>query len=113
MSTSLLYHGFGIQGYQHVHTKYHDGAIHYRVRQEVFSLRCPECGSYQVKRRGLVMRRFRTLPIGSKPVWIELASSGSCVCFVGFCVRSRSILPPGDGAIPGPSSAMPWNCRDT
>lgn len=73
MSTSLLYHGFGIQGYQHVHTKYHDGAIHYRVRQEVFSLRCPECGSYQVKRRGLVMRRFRTLPIGSKPVWIELA----------------------------------------
>ena len=38
----------------------------------VFSLRCPECGSYQVKRRGQVMRRFRTLPIGDKPVWIEL-----------------------------------------
>ena len=48
MSTSLLYHGFGIQGYQHVHTKYHDGAIHYRIRQDIFSLRCPECGSYQV-----------------------------------------------------------------
>jgi len=73
MSTSLLYHGFGIKGYQHVHSKYHDGAIHFRVQQEVFSLRCPECGSHQVKRRGLVMRRFRTLPIGSKPVWIELA----------------------------------------
>jgi transposase len=72
MSTSLLYHGFGIQGYQHVHTKYHDGAIHFRLRQEVFSLRCPECSSYQVKRRGQVMRRFRTLPIGDKPVWIEL-----------------------------------------
>jgi transposase len=72
MSTSLLYHGFGLQGYQHVHTKYYDGAIHFRVRQEVFSLRCPECGSYQVKRRGQVMRRFRTLPIGDKPVWLEL-----------------------------------------
>ena len=72
MSTSLLYHGFGIQGYQHVHTKYHHGAIHFRVRQEVYSLCCPECGSYQVKRRGRVMRRFRTLPIGDKPVWIEL-----------------------------------------
>jgi transposase len=72
MSTSLLYHGFGIQGYQHVHTKYHDGAIHFRLRQEVFSLRCPECSSYQVKRRGQAMRRFRTLPIGDKPVWIEL-----------------------------------------
>ena len=72
MSTSLLYHGFGLQGYQHVHTKYHHGAIHFRVRQEVFALCCPECGSYQVKRRGRVMRRFRTLPIGDKPVWIEL-----------------------------------------
>ena len=72
MFTSVLYHGFGIQGYQHVHTKYHDRAIHYRVRQEVFSLRCPECCSYQVKRRGQVMRRFLTLPIGDKPVWIEL-----------------------------------------
>lgn len=72
MPTSLLYHGFGIQGYQHVRTKYHNGAIHFRVRQEVFSLCCPECSSHQVKRRGQVMRRFRTLPIGDKPVWIEL-----------------------------------------
>jgi len=73
MSTSLLYHGFGIQGYQHVHTKFHGGAIHFRVRQEVLALCCPACGSDQVKRRGRVMRRFRMLPIGSKPVWIELA----------------------------------------
>jgi len=73
MSTSLLYHGFGMQGYQHVHTTYHDGAIHFRVRQEVFGLRCPECGSYKVKPRGRVMRRFRTVPLGLKPVWIELA----------------------------------------
>jgi hypothetical protein len=72
MSASLLYHGCGIQGYQHVHTKYHDGAIHFRIPQNNFSLRCPECGTYQVKRQGQVMRRFRTLPIGDKPVWIEL-----------------------------------------
>ncbi len=52
MSTSILYHGFGIQGYQHVHTKIHGGAIHFRVRQDVFNLRCPVCGSYKVKRRG-------------------------------------------------------------
>jgi transposase len=56
-----------------VHTTYHDGAIHFRVRQEVFGLRCPECGSYKVKPRGRVMRRFRTVPIGLKPVWIEMA----------------------------------------
>lgn len=72
MSTSLLYHGFGIHGYQHLSTKFHDGAIHFRLRQDVFSLRCPECGSFKVKRRGQVMRRFRTVPIGRKPVWVEL-----------------------------------------
>jgi len=72
MSTNILYHGFGIHGYQHVHTKFHGGAIHFRVRQDIFNLRCPVCGSYKVRRRGKVMRRFRTVPIGSKPVWIEL-----------------------------------------
>jgi transposase len=72
MSTSILYHGFGIQGYQYVHAKAHGGAIHFRVRQDVFNLRCPVCSSSKVKRRGTVMRRFRTVPIGSKPVWIEI-----------------------------------------
>jgi transposase len=72
MSTNILYHGFGIHGYQHVHTKFNNGGIQFRVRQHVFNLRCPVCGSYKVKRRGQVMRRFRTVPIDSKPVWIEL-----------------------------------------
>ena len=83
MSTSLLYHGFGIQGYQHVHTKYHDGAIHFRIRQDIFSLCCPECSSSQVKRRGQIMRRFRTLPIGSKPVWIEFMVQRVLCLFCG------------------------------
>ena len=30
MSTSLLYHGLGIYGYQHLSTKFHNGAIHFR-----------------------------------------------------------------------------------
>lgn len=73
MSTILLYHGFGIQGYQHVHTIFNGGAIHFRVQKDGFSLHCPECGSYKVKRRGHVIRGFRTIPLGSKPVWTEIA----------------------------------------
>lgn len=42
MSTILLYHGFGIQGYQHVHTIFNGGAIHFRVQKDGFSLHCPE-----------------------------------------------------------------------
>jgi transposase len=98
MSTAILYHGFGIQGYQHVHTKIHSGAIHFRVRQDVFNLRCPICGSYKVKCRGKVMRRFRTVPIGSKPVWIELPVPRVLCCLcnmvrqvkVRFAFRRRS-----------------------
>ena len=66
MSTTILYNGFGIQGYQHVHTKVPSGAIYFRVRQDVFNLRCPVCGSYNVKCRGKLMRRFCTVPIGSE-----------------------------------------------
>ena len=73
MSTSLCFQGFGIKGSQHVHRKYHDEVLLFRVQQEVFSRRGPECGSHRVKRRGLVMRRFRTRPIASMTVWSELA----------------------------------------
>jgi hypothetical protein len=90
LSTSLHYLGFGLQGYQQVHTKYHGGAIHYRVRQEVFSRRGPECGSYHVKQRGRVMRRFRTLPIGDKPVWIELLAQR---VFCLLCGASSTMRP--------------------
>ena len=45
MSTSLLYHGFGIIGYDYVRTDYQDGHIYFTLRQPNASLRCPACGS--------------------------------------------------------------------
>ena len=73
MSTSLLYHGFGIHGYQHVRTIFEKGTIVFRIIRERFALRCPYCKSHVVKRRGTFIRRFRTIPIGTRPVFIELA----------------------------------------
>jgi transposase len=73
MSTSLLYHGFGIHGYHYVRTFFENGTIVFRIEQNDFTFRCPECGSRYVKRRGTVVRRFRTIPIGWIPVFIELA----------------------------------------
>jgi transposase len=73
MSTSLLYHGFGIIGYDYVNTKYQGGSVTFTVQPKPFSLRCPECRSSKVIRRGKVPRFFRTLPIGAKAVWIKLA----------------------------------------
>ena len=72
MSTSLMYHAFGVYGYTHQRTKYVGGEIHLRVTQGKRRLRCSHCGSRQVIRRGGRLRRFRALPIGRRPVWIEL-----------------------------------------
>ena len=52
MSTSLLYHAFGIRGYTHVNTKYKEGAVIFTVEQDVTALRCAHCNSPLVTRRG-------------------------------------------------------------
>ena len=72
MSTSLLYHGFGIVGYKYVRTRHEKGAIIFRITADRFSLRCPNCKSRKIIRRGKKLRRFRTIPIGAKPVFIEI-----------------------------------------
>ena len=72
MSTSLLYHGWGLRGYRHVATDYVEGATVFRVRQNDDALCCGNCGSSNVMRQGVVVRRFKTLPIGRKAVWLEL-----------------------------------------
>lgn len=73
MSTSLLYHGFGIRGYEYVKTEYVDGSIVFHIRQKREHCHCSACGSSKIVLRGSVPRLFRTLPVGRKPVWIALA----------------------------------------
>jgi transposase len=72
MSTSLLYHGFGVRGYKYVKTHYEGGSVIFTIDQSRFELECSSCGSREVIRRGKVDRRFRSLPIGRKPVWIMM-----------------------------------------
>lgn len=73
MSTSLLYHAWGLRGYQEQRIDFQEGAIHFSITQNPDTLCCSHCGATAVVRAGEVPRRFRSLPIGSKPVWIELA----------------------------------------
>lgn len=72
MSTSLLYHGFGIRGYQYERTEYVEGGIVFRIRQPRETCRCAVCGSSAITLRGQTERRFRGLPIGAKKVTIVL-----------------------------------------
>jgi len=74
MSTSLLYHGFGLPtGYEYQNSRYEDGGIIFVVREKRFSLRCSKCNSRSVRLRGSQLRRFKALPIGNKPCWFEFA----------------------------------------
>ena len=72
MSTSLLYHGFGIVGYHYVSQRFHEGQVTFRIRQPRERLRCPQCDCDDVWVRGHEERTFRMVPIGSKPAFLTL-----------------------------------------
>lgn len=73
MSTSLLYHGWGVRGYQELAISFQDAAVHFRIEQNSDTFFCTQCGSRAVMKAGCVPREFRSLPIGGKPVWIALS----------------------------------------
>ena len=85
MSTSLLYHGFGLVGYDYVRTRYEGRNITFTIRHKRGKLRCSVCRGREVMMRGTTMRRFRTVPIGTKVVFFDLE-----VQRVG-CLRCGSI----------------------
>jgi transposase len=72
MSTSLLYHAFGLRGYDYVKADYSQGRVFFTIHQPPNSCRCPRCGSDDLIHHGHQTRSFQSLPIGLKPVTILL-----------------------------------------
>ena len=70
MSTSLLYHAYGIVGYSHEATQYERGEITFRIERSK-PWTCPECGKEDVVYRGTIPRRWKAVPIGRRTIWIE------------------------------------------
>jgi transposase len=73
MSTSLLYHGFGIRGYRYESAKYGQGKVTFTITQPRESYCCAVCASKDVIGKGKKDRSFRTVPIGGKPVYLHFA----------------------------------------
>jgi transposase len=90
MSTSLLYHGFGIVGYRYVSQNFEAGMTTFRVEQPRERLRCSACKSSEVWAQGGVERSFRALPIGSKPTFVNLKVP-RVLCFNCGLVRQVNI----------------------
>ena len=68
MSTSLLYHAFGIRGYDYVSTAYEKGRVVFTIQQRRHTYRCSCCGTREVLPHGYQERTLRAVPIGGKPV---------------------------------------------
>ena len=88
MSTSLLYHRFGVVGYHYVRQHFEAGGTFFRIEQPRERLRCPECGSDNVWAQGGVERSFRGLPIGNQPTILELKVP-RVYCF--SCGKTRQV----------------------
>ena len=72
MSTSLLYHAFGLVGYRYVNQSFAGGQVTFRVEQPRERRSCSACGSAEVWDQGGVERTFHAVPIGSKPVLLQV-----------------------------------------
>ena len=72
MTSSELYHVFGLQGYRTVATHFEGGGMILEV-ESLRSACCSICSSRQVIGRGRSVREYKALPFGDRPVVIRLA----------------------------------------
>ena len=111
MSTSLLYHAFGIRGYDYVRTDYQGGEVIFTISQDPCDCRCPSCGAREVVSRGHVERRFRSLPIGSRATTVVLPIP-RLECTKCRLVRQAEVLfAEARRASPSPSRGTCWSYR--
>lgn len=70
MSTSILYHGFGVRHYRYLKSEYREGALIFHMDKSPDKQRCAGCGSRDVIKKGRFVRKIRTLPIGARRVFL-------------------------------------------
>jgi transposase len=90
MSTSLLYHAFGLRGYRYVSSRFEEGSVWFTIDQPREQLRCAGCGSADVWAQGGNPRIFRTLPIGNRPTVLCFAVP-RVLCFACGHVRQVKV----------------------
>lgn len=90
MNTSFLHHAFGVREQECSRVRYEDKSIILEIKTRKDKLRCPSCGSKHVIRSGSQLRRFRGVPIGSKPVILAMKVQ-RLACKDCHCIRQENI----------------------
>ena len=98
-----------VRGYGYRKTDFFEGAVIFTIEQPRESYCCSACGSKDVIGRGQSVRRFRTVPIGGKPVYLVFAVP-RVECRQCEVVRQVKIaFADPRVTYPKPFSGMPWN----
>jgi transposase len=73
MSTSLLYHAFGLKGVKYIRTEYEKGLTVFRAEVTSAIENCAACGSWEtVRKKGFKERMLRLVPMGNRPAFVRL-----------------------------------------
>ena len=67
-----MYHCLGIRDQECTCTRYEGGRIIFKIRTRDDKLYCARCGSRHVIKSGSTVRRFRSVPIGSRQIILEM-----------------------------------------
>lgn len=105
MSTSILYHGFGVRHYRHLRTEFIGGSVVFHIEKSPDKQRCADCRSRDIILKGRIRRKLRTLPIGGKKVFTFTGCSAGPA---GRLNLNRFSSATRDGAGPGHLAVMFW-----
>lgn len=72
MTTSSLFHIFGMYNQEIISTKYISGEVICKVQTKRNKLQCSSCKSRNVLKAGTVFRELKAVPIGFKPIKIHI-----------------------------------------
>ena len=73
MSTSILYHAFGLKGIQYQSTRYIGNYVIFSAEMNSRRFTCPKCKNFQIIYKGHKNRWFRMPPIGRKLCILDLS----------------------------------------
>ena len=90
MTATLLYQLLRLRGYDCTKVFDETGRLSVCLEQPREHLRCANCGSDAVWAQGTVVRTFRTVPIGARPVEIHLAVP-RVYCLDCHCLRQVNV----------------------
>src|SRR5947208_2703615 len=93
MSTSLLYHAFGIRGYHYTRTDYQDGRTIFTIHQEPDTCRCSACRSPQVQHVRHVAIDEIAIAKGHRYLTVVLDLDSGAVVFVGDGKGAKALQP--------------------